>query len=78
MTHRTERQPGAAPTFVIEQYERMAELARTAKGQVVISVNDVPKMREVFQGLDLQTTQLRYTVGQKATSPKGELIIVNR
>ena len=59
----------------IEQYDRMVEPAWTAKGQVVISVNDVPKMREVFQGLNLETTQLRYTVGQKATSPKGELII---
>lgn len=69
---------GYGTDFGIEQYERMAELARTAKGQVVISVNDVPKMREVFQGLDLQMTQLRYTVGRKTTSPKGELIITNR
>ena len=53
----------------------MAELAWTAKGQVVISVNDVPKMREVFQGLDLQTTQLRYTVGREATRPRRELVI---
>tara|TARA_B100001179_G_scaffold204632_1_gene167481 strand:- start:2473 stop:2625 length:153 start_codon:yes stop_codon:yes gene_type:complete len=37
----------------IEQCDRIAELAPTAKGQVVISVNDVPTMREVFQGLDL-------------------------
>lgn len=69
---------GYGNEFGIEQYERMAELARQTKGQVVISVNDVPRMREVFKGLSLQSTQLRYTVGKGTTAPKGELIITNR
>lgn len=69
---------GYGVDFGIKQYQRMAELARQAKGQVVISINDAQTMREVFQGLNLQTTQLRYTVGRDTTAPKGELIITNR
>ena len=56
----------------------MGELARTGQGQFVISVNDTPEMRAAFKGLTIQTTEIRYTVGQKATEPRGELIISNR
>ena len=56
----------------------MGELARTSKGQFVISVNDMPEMRDAFKSLTLKTTLIRYTVGQQATEPRGELIITNR
>ncbi|WP_254799127.1 hypothetical protein [Halomonas sp. SS10-MC5] len=55
----------------------MASLAREAKGQVVISVNDVPEMCEAFEGLTIHTTSIRYTVGREATDQRGELIITN-
>ncbi|WP_156524098.1 MULTISPECIES: hypothetical protein [unclassified Halomonas] len=64
--------------FPIKEYYRMGELARTGQGQFVISVNDTPEMRDTFQGLTHHTTQIRYTVGQQATEPRGELIITNR
>jgi len=64
--------------FPLEEYYRMGELARTGQGQFVISVNDTPEMRDAFKGLTIQTTEIRYTVGQKATEPRGELIISNR
>ncbi len=69
---------GYGTDFGLEQYERMAELAREAKGQVVISVNDIPEMRRAFAGLNIQTTQINYTVGKQATRKRGELIISNR
>ena len=56
----------------------MSELARTGQGQFVISVNDTPEMRDAFKGLTIRTTQIRYTVGQQTTEPRGELIITNR
>lgn len=69
---------GYGNDFGLEQYQRMGDLARQARGQVVISVNDIPEMREVFAGLEIHTTEIRYTVGQKATDRRGELIITNR
>ena len=69
---------GYGNDFGLEQYHLMASLAREAKGQVVISVNDVPEMREAFEGLTIHTTSIRYTVGHEATDQRGELIITNR
>lgn len=69
---------GYGTDFGLEQYHLMGELARSAQGQVVISVNDTPEMREAFAGLTLHTAQVRYTVGRQATDLRGELIITNR
>ena len=62
--------------FGLDEYDRMAELARKAQGQVVISVNDIPEMREAFAGLVIKTTQIRYTVGGRARPPRqGGLLV---
>lgn len=65
-------------TFGLEQYDKMAELARTIKGKMIISVNDIPEMRKAFQGLNIETVDIRYTVGgNMKTEPTKELIIRN-
>ncbi|SFU80353.1 DNA adenine methylase [Halomonas korlensis] len=69
---------GYGSEFALEEYDRMAELARDAQGQVVISVNDIPEMHSAFAGLKIHTTQIRYTVGKTTTSKRGELMISNR
>lgn len=33
----------------------MAELAQSIEGKMVISVNDIPEMREAFDGLKMET-----------------------
>lgn len=57
--------------FGLEQYTRMAELLRTMKGKVIVSVNDIPEMRQAFAGL-----AITYTVGT-ARKSTGELVIRN-
>ncbi|MDR9440186.1 MAG: DNA adenine methylase [Halomonas sp.] len=69
---------GYGSEFSLQEYDRMAELARHAQGQVVISVNDIPEMRQSFDGLVIRTTKISYTVGRQATGKRGELIISNR
>ncbi|MDO8931892.1 MAG: DNA adenine methylase [Rhodocyclaceae bacterium] len=69
---------GYAVTFDLGQYDRMAELARTIAGKMVISVNDIPEMRRAFKGLHIQTADITYTVGGGGRAGKsGELIIRN-
>ncbi|MDE1714926.1 DNA adenine methylase (plasmid) [Chromobacterium amazonense] len=65
--------------FGLEQYQRMAELARTMQGKMLISVNDIPEMREAFAGLAMQRLEIRYTVGGagRGTASSGELLIRN-
>jgi DNA adenine methylase len=68
---------GYGVPFGLEQYDRLADLVRSLKGRMLISVNDIPEMRKAFKGLSMDHIELRYTVGggAKATAPMGELII---
>lgn len=69
---------GYGVDFGLDQYQRMAELARTIQGRMVVSVNDIPEMREAFAGLTIETADITYTVGGTGRSSKQtELIIRN-
>ncbi|CAH6119309.1 DNA adenine methylase [Salmonella enterica] len=69
---------GYGVAFGLENYDHMAELARRIKGKMIISVNDIPEMRQAFNGLNIQTVDISYNlkVTGKAT-PKKELVICN-
>ena len=69
---------GYGVEFGLENYDHMAELARRIKGKMIISVNDIPEMRQAFNGLNIQTVDISYNlkVTGKAT-PKKELVICN-
>lgn len=70
---------GYGVEFGLENYRLMAELLGSMKGRAVVSVNDIPEMREAFAGLPFKTVKTAYTVGKSAASrkPVGELIIAN-
>ncbi|MEM0538137.1 DNA adenine methylase [Enterobacter sp. FUJ80071] len=69
---------GYGVEFGLENYDHMAELARSTKGKMIISVNDIPEMRQSFNGLNIQTVDISYNlkVTGKAT-PRKELVICN-
>lgn len=69
---------GYGVEFGLENYDHMAELARSIKGKMIISVNDIPEMRQAFDGLNIQTVDISYNlkVTGKAT-PRKELVICN-
>jgi len=69
---------GYGVEFGLENYARMAALARSIKGKMIISVNDISEMRQAFSGLTMQSESIRYnlqTTGK--ASSKRELIICN-
>lgn len=69
---------GYGVDFGFEHYERMAKLAKSIKGTMLISVNDVPEMRKVFRGLKLKSIPIKYTVGgSNKAKPTSELLIRN-
>ena len=62
--------------FGLDQYACMADLARSIKGKMVVSVNDIPEMRQAFEGLVMERVDINYTVGGGSRrKPAGELII---
>jgi DNA adenine methylase len=65
--------------FGLEQYDKMATLMKTIQGRAVVSVNDIPEMRQAFAGLHMRELSIRYSVGG-GTKPRratGELLITN-
>ena len=69
---------GYGVEFGLENYDHMADLARRIKGKMIISVNDIPEMRQAFNGLNMQSIDISYNL--KVTgkpSPKKELVICN-
>jgi len=69
---------GYGVDFDIEQYDRMSELARSIKGKMIISVNDIPEMRSAFAGLHMESLPITYTVGGgKKGCKAAELVVRN-
>ncbi|GAA4650516.1 DNA adenine methylase [Kistimonas scapharcae] len=54
---------GYGVAFPFEHYERLAELAGSIEGRMIISINDHPDIRRVFNGLFIREIDYRYTVG---------------
>ncbi|WP_310620872.1 DNA adenine methylase [Flexibacterium corallicola] len=58
-------------------YSTLAEQLRNIKGHFLLSINDVPQIREIFSGFDFEKVNLNYTLGAKGTKEAHELIISN-
>lgn len=68
---------GYGVDFGFEHYERMAELARTIDGAMLISINDHPDIRRVFAGLHMEGLGIKYTVGGGSGTNAKELLLWN-
>jgi len=68
---------GYGVDFGLDQYQKMADLARSIQGRMLISVNDIPEMRAIFEGLTVKKLDIRYTVGGGKGKQSGELLIRN-
>lgn len=56
---------GYGVEFPVSEYTRMAELMRSIQGRAVVTVNDLPAMREAFRGFPTKVVRTTYTVGGK-------------
>lgn len=72
---------GYGVEFSLEQYVKMAEIARGMQGKMIISINDCEAMREVFSGFAMDRLSIKYTTGKIAVGDKRkesfELLINN-
>ncbi|ECB7412543.1 DNA adenine methylase [Salmonella enterica subsp. enterica serovar Typhimurium] len=69
---------GYGVDFPLTEYERMAQLATSMQGKMIISVNDIPEMRKAFVGLEMQSVGIKYNLQTtEKAKPKRELIIRN-
>lgn len=68
---------GYGVAFELAEYRRMAKAMRNLRGRAIVSVNDIPEMREAFKGFPIERLEIRYTTGLKDGPRKasGELVV---
>lgn len=71
---------GYAVDFPFSEFEAMAEFMRSCKGKVMVSINDHPDIRRVFDGFHIEQLDIRYSLANQrngAADVSGELVIMN-
>lgn len=64
--------------FDRSQFEAMADQLRTVKGRFLLSLNDHPEVRRIFEGFTFEEEEVVYTIGGMAKAKTvGEVIISN-
>ena len=64
--------------FEFDEYIRLAEAMRQIKGKAILTINDHPDMRKVFEGFRVETAKINYTVGGSGTGQnRQEMIVMN-
>lgn len=64
--------------FARQDFSEMAALLRDIKGRFIMSINDVPAVREMFDGFHIAEARLTYTISNAGTTDARELIISDR
>lgn len=67
---------GYGVPFRWSEYVSIAEAVRDCKGKAIVSLNDHPDIRRVFEGLWVEAVDVTYTVGGPAAERR-ELVICN-
>ncbi|WP_416053144.1 DNA adenine methylase [Cupriavidus basilensis] len=70
---------GYGVPFSFGNYQEMAQLMRTCKGKVMVSINDHPDIRAVFEGHHMMGLDIKYSVANAQGHPQAsqELVITN-
>ncbi len=68
-----------AGVFGRDDFARLAELMRGARGKMILSINDRPEVRATFAGLEQVAVETTYHVGTRngGALRAGELIVAN-
>lgn len=70
---------GYGIAFGWEQYEALAEVMRTCSGKVMLSINDHPDVRRLFQGFRTESIPITYSMGNRSGSgaKRTELVVLS-
>jgi len=66
---------GYGVLFVFDEYVKMARRLQTLKGKAIVSLNDHPDIRRVFEGFYIETVDIHYTVGGGKGTARKEIVI---
>ena len=64
--------------FEVADFERLAALLSGLQGRFILSLNDVPEVREIFSAFRIESVETSYTISRKgdARGAAGEVLIM--
>lgn len=62
--------------FGRDRFEEMAALLARLKGRFILSLNDVPEVREIFGGFQIEEVTTTYTIAAKGAQPERREVVV--
>ena len=62
--------------FSKEDFKILRDILKNIHGKFIMSINDVPEIRELYKGFNIKEAKTRYSIGQKSKKVI-ELIITN-
>lgn len=72
---------GYGVDFPLDNYQQLADFAKSIKGKMIITLNNHPDMRELFSGFKIKTAEIEYSLGLDKPAKKRkvstEMIITN-
>ncbi len=63
--------------FTAEDFQKLADLLKPLKGKFVLSLNDVPEVRQLFRNFRIRGIDLAYSAQKHAGRRYAELLITN-
>jgi|SRR5579859_879527 len=63
--------------FSAKDFNELAQLLKDLKGQFILSLNDVPEVREIFSGFHIQPVSLAYSAANPRGRRYAEVLITN-
>lgn len=63
--------------FSKSDFHKMARMLGESKGRFILSINDVPETRRLFEKFNIQEVRLTYSVNKDGTTEARELIVSN-
>ncbi|WP_373236471.1 hypothetical protein [Cohaesibacter celericrescens] len=58
-------------------FQKLADQLAVIKGSFLFSINDVPEIREIFKGFEIEEVTLNYTARSQGQKKAKELVIGN-
>lgn len=69
----------ATAMFSRDDFRRMAKQLAAIQGKFLLSLNDVPEIREVFAAFTIEAVQTTYSIGKQrdGNGARGEVLVRN-
>lgn len=63
--------------FGKDDFQKLASLLKHLTGYFILSINDVPEIKEIFKGFYFETVPIKYSCNAKSIKQSQELIVSN-